>query len=58
MKKSDDGYFKDFFQVLEDKPKVLAIEGASAKATIVTEQPTSNQKMLSYEAHPEEKVKL
>ena len=26
MKKSDDGYFKDFFQVLEDKPKQLAIE--------------------------------
>jgi len=28
MKKSDDGYFKDFFQVLEDKPKVLALEAA------------------------------
>jgi hypothetical protein len=23
MKKSDDGYFKDFFSVLEDKPKQL-----------------------------------
>ena len=28
MKKSDDGYFKDFFQVLEDKPKTLAIEAS------------------------------
>lgn len=28
MKKSDDGYFKDFFQVLQDKPKVLALEAA------------------------------
>lgn len=33
MKKSDDGYFKDFFQVLEDKPKnTLAIEGAKNHA--------------------------
>ncbi len=33
MKKSDDGYFKDFFQVLEDKPKVLALEAAPANPT-------------------------
>jgi hypothetical protein len=26
MKKSDDGYFKDFFSVLEDKPKQLMAE--------------------------------
>ena len=26
MKQSDDGYFKDFFQVLEDKPKNIGIE--------------------------------
>jgi len=25
MKKSDDGYFKDFFNVLEDKPKLMII---------------------------------
>ena len=32
MKKSDDGYFKDFFQVLEDKPKNLAIEAQKPPA--------------------------
>ena len=29
MKKSDDGYFKDFFSVLEDKPKQLMQEDKS-----------------------------
>lgn len=55
MKKSDDGYFKDFFQVLEDKPKTLAIEGP--KPTPATEQPVPGQKMLGYEVQSDVRPK-
>jgi hypothetical protein len=47
MKKSDDGYFKDFFYVLEDKPKqllgsekLLMIDNAPFRVEETRQQPS------------------
>ena len=52
MKQSDDGYFKDFFQVLEDKPKNLAIEQQYRPQAIEYEplERQQNQQLLAIES--------
>ena len=43
MKKSDDGYFKDFFQVLEDKPKGHLTIESPRPAAIEYEVPSTKR---------------